>query len=252
MSDQVLEETLNQVEQQPQEQEPAVYTESISDKSTQTEETSPDKQTQREANKEKNFVELRKKVERIERERDEALRAQQQSNLKREIPEEELDDIGIGDDDLAEGKHLRKQSKEIRKMKREMEQYKQQMYEQTTEARLKASFPDFDKVVKAETVKLLGETYPELAQTINTSPDLYNKAASAYTLIKKFGLYKEDKYENDRNQAVNNAAKPRSSASLSPQQGESPMSNANAFANGLTADLKKKLYQEMIDAKKRI
>lgn len=256
MSDQALEETLNQVaEQQPPEQEPASLTETVSDKPAPTEETTPDKQVSRESASDKNFRELRSKVARMER--DEEIRAQQlaaqhQKNAQDKLQEEEPDDIDIGDDDLAEGKHLRKQSKEIRKMKKEMEQYKQQMYEQTTEARIKSLYPDFDKVVSSDSVKLLSEQYPELAQTINTSPDLYNKAASAYTLIKKFGLYKEDTYQNDRLQATLNAAKPKSSAAVSPQQGESPMSNANAFANGLTDDLKSKLYREMIDAKKRI
>ena len=40
--------------------------------------------------------------------------------------------------------------------------------------------------------------------------------------------------------------------SVSPQEGAAgPLSKANAFADGLTPDLKKQLYQEMIDARKK-
>lgn len=39
---------------------------------------------------------------------------------------------------------------------------------------------------------------------------------------------------------------------LSPQQGDSPLSKANAFANGLTEDLKKQLQKEMFEARNQI
>jgi len=70
-------------------------------------------------------------------------------------------------------------------------------------------------------------------------------------MVKKLGIYKPDNYEKDRAHVATNANKPRSSASISPQQGDSPLSNANAFADGLTPELKKKLYAEMLEAKSR-
>ena len=56
--------------------------------------------------------------------------------------------------------------------------------------------------------------------------------------------------EADKRKAQENSAKPRPMASVSPQQGESPLSHANAFANGLTPELQKQLWKEMQDAKK--
>jgi len=47
-----------------------------------------------------------------------------------------------------------------------------------------------------------------------------------------------------------NTAKPRPLTSVSPQSGESPLSRANAFAEGLTPELKKNLFKEMQEAKK--
>lgn len=217
------------------------------EKQPQLEESHPEKQPQRESDKDKNFRELREKVARIERERDELA-----VHLKKQEPAPEEDDITIGDDDIAEGKHLKKQGKRLKALEKKLEEQTKILYEQTAEARIKAQYPDFDKVVSNETLSLLRETYPELAETLNSTSNIYNKASAAYTMVKKLGLYTPDNYAQDRAQVTNNATKPRSSASVSPQQGESPLSNANAFANGLTPELKKKLYAEMLEAKKRI
>ena len=234
--------TSEQPEAQPAEGN-AEESQGVSPGGTQKEQV-PNKQ---ESDRDRNFAALRDKVARIERERDEmAARAKQTAQQQ---PEEE-DDIGIGDDDLAEGRHLKKQSRELRKMKNELAEAKRVMYEQTVEARLKANHPDFDKVVNQETLSVLRENYPDIAQTLNSSTDLYSKASAAYTMVKKLGLYTPDHYEKERAQAANNAVKPRSTASVSPQQGESPLSNANAFSQGLTPELKKKLYAEMLEAKK--
>jgi hypothetical protein len=54
----------------------------------------------------------------------------------------------------------------------------------------------------------------------------------------------------DRAAAQKNASKPKPLASVSPQQGDSPLSRANAFANGLTPELQKQLRQEMEEARK--
>jgi hypothetical protein len=96
----------------------------------------------------------------------------------------------------------------------------------------------------------LRAAYPEVAATINSSSDLYNQASSAYTLIKKLGIHNPDAYKAEKAIVQENAAKPRPTASLSPQTGDSPLSNANAFANGLTDDVKKQLYREMLDSMK--
>ena len=85
---------------------------------------------------------------------------------------------------------------------------------------------------------------------LDTSTSFRAKAVSAYKHIKKLGLYTEDTYQADRDLAQRNAAKPKPLVSVSPQQGDSPLSRANAFANGLTPELQKQLRQEMEDARK--
>ena len=257
MSDQKLEETLEVAtegtSEQPVAQQPEAFTEpspgDTHQDGTHQDGTPKEQVPNKESDKDKNFAVLRDKVARMERERDELARSKQAAQ---QLIVEEEDDLGIGDDDLAEGKHLKKQHKELKQMKKELAETKRVMYEQTAEARIKAQFPDFDKVVSQDTLAALRETYPEIAQTLNSSTDLYSKASAAYTMVKKLGLYTPDLYEKERAHAANNAAKPRSTASVSPQQGESPLSNANAFSQGLTPELKKKLYAEMVEAKKGI
>lgn len=204
-----------------------------------------------EAQKDRNFRALREKAERAERERDEMARRLQELDARRdakEEKEEEDDNFSIGDDEVAEGKHLSKVARKIKRLEEQLSKYQQQTTVSTTEARLKAQYPDFDTVVNKDSIDELKRSYPDIAATLNSSPDLYNTASSAYTLIKKLGIYQEDNFVADRARAQSNAAKPRPLTSVSPQQGESPLSRANAFANGLTDDLKKQLHKEMIDA----
>jgi hypothetical protein len=67
-------------------------------------------------------------------------------------------------------------------------------------------------------------------------------------MIKSAGLYNDPSYSSERDLVARNMSKPKVSASLSPQQAESPLNKVNAFAKGLTPDLQKQLYKEMMDA----
>lgn len=204
-----------------------------------------------------NFKRLREKSERTERERDEAIRllreindkqqAQARAQEKSDISDE---DFTINPDELAEGKHLTKIQKKIKRLEDQVKGYQSQSEQLSIESRIKSQYADFDKIVNDDTIKVLREQYPEMADTISSSPNLYNKAVTAYTLIKKMNIVPDTAYDADRALAQKNSAKPRSLTSLSPQQGDSPLSKANAFANGLTDELKVQLRKEMAEARK--
>lgn len=201
---------------------------------------------------ERNFRALVEKNKRLERERDEALRlAQEKQAAKTAEKIEELEEeMLIGNDEIAEGKHLKQVTKEIKKLKEELRQYKQTSTVMTEEAMLKAQYPDIEKVVSKENLDLLREQDPEFAMVLDSSTNFKAKVVSAYKQIKKLGIHVEDTYQNDREIAQRNAAKPKPLASVSPQQGDSPLSKANAFANGLTPELKSQLLREMEEARK--
>lgn len=241
-TEQPIQETKQQEVQQEQQQEENLQ-----------QETQVVEEKKVESNKEQNLRILRERAEKLERERDEALKYIQnlQKPQQQAQPEqEESEELNINENDLVEGKHLAKFAKKYKKLEQQLKQYQQQTSATVTETKLKAQFPDFDKVVSPENIELLKAGYPEIAQTLNSSSDLYNKAVSAYTMIKKLGIVSELQTEKEIIQK--NMSKPKPLASISPQQGDTALSRANAFANGLTDDLKAQLRKEMEDARKNI
>jgi len=209
-----------------------------------------------ENDKDRNFRALRDKTSKIQQERDELLYRLQQMEASKSSNQSqpsqqysEDDDINLEPEAIAEGKHINKFNNKfntkIKRLEQELNVYKQQSSEATAEVRLRAQYPDFDKVVSKDNIELLSAAYPELAKSINASSSLYDKAVSAYTLIKKFNIYNEEPYKAEVQRAQANAAKPKPLVSVSPQQGDSPLTQANAFANGLTDELKEQLRKEM-------
>lgn len=206
----------------------------------------------------RNFRAIRERMQKAERERDEALKMakklsemheQYQKPVVQEQPHDtdDSDNLGINDDDLVEGKHLGKVAKKMRELQKQLKQYEKQSSMAATEAKLKAQYPDFDQVLSRDNIETFRYAYPELAATVDSTQDVYTKAVSAYTLIKKFGVYAP---QAERERVAKNIAKPRPLSTVAPQQGDSPVSRANAFANGLTKDLQEQMWKEMRDARK--
>lgn len=193
-----------------------------------------------------NFRALREKAERAERERDELLRKFEEMQAAQAEPEENL----FNPDDLIEGKHLNKMASEIRNLKKEIKSYQSNASQMNAEARIKAEFPDYAKIVTEENVIALREKEPAIASMLASAQDIYTKAASTYRFIKSLGISSSEMDIADKELAQRNAAKPKPMAGLNPQQGNNPMSKANAFANGLTPELKAQLLKEMNAAKK--
>lgn len=193
---------------------------------------------------EANIRALRQQAERTAQERDELLQRVRNYEAQAAKVAEDDTDFTLAPDDLAEGKHLTKMQKKVQKLEREISAI-------TTESKIRSNYPDFQKVVSHESIERLKAEYPEVARTFNASTDSYATAVAVYMFIKKSGLYTDDSFDADKSAAHKNSAKPKAMASLSPQQGESPLSHANAFANGLTPELKKQLIKEMDAAAKR-
>lgn len=197
-------------------------------------------------NEEMNFSRLREAKEKAERERAEL---EKRLSAYEQKEEEVKNSPDYGDDDFVEGKHLKSELKSIRK---ELNSYKKQQVEQTDEVRLKAKYSDFETIVNPDNIAKLKELDPETAETIAMSQaSLFIRGAAAYKRLKELGVGREKEYEKDIKHTQTNASKPRASNSISPQQGDSPLSMANAFANGLTTDIKQQLWKEMQEAVKR-
>lgn len=199
---------------------------------------------------ERNIAAMRRLKQKAERERDEAFRLLKEMQTQAPKVQEASNDISIADEDLVEGKHLKNYYQKLEKQQQEIRMTQQQYQQNLQETKLRAELHDIDKVVSSENVEILRESHPELFHTLSSNSDIYTKGKAAYLMIKQLGIYKEDLYSADRKRAHDNANKPRPLTSVSPQEGESPLSHANAFAGGLTDELKKQLHREMVEAMK--
>lgn len=220
--------------------------------------TGAQEQPKEETNAERNFKALREAKQRIERERDDAIKRiqelQQQTQGKQQSKEtlQEENELMINPDDLVEGKHLSYFQKKIKQLEAQVNNYQRSSTESQVETRLRTEYPDFDKVVTKDNVELLRELDPELAETLHSSQNLYAKAKVAYNSIKRLGIYSDNQYDNQKQRAEQNLNKPKPLTAVAAQEGSSPLSKANAFANGLTPELKEQLYKEMMEARKNL
>jgi hypothetical protein len=235
-----------------QQQEEAPQEEAVSPQTPQSVAANPTQDPAVKDAKERNFRAMRQEAERAQRERDEALRRLEEYERRyakpAQQPEPDIEndiDLNIKDDDLVEGKQIKAAFKKLAAQQKE---FQKRAYESTAESRLRMQYPDFDKVMTVENMKTLQMAYPELANSVGAGSDVYDKAVSVYTLIKKFGIFEEQPLAAEKERIIANTAKPKPLASIAPQQGDTPLSRANAFAGGLTEELKMQLRKEMAEA----
>lgn len=191
--------------------------------------------------------ERQKELERdlkMQREINEKLLQMAQANQPK-APEEidELDSIS-DEEYVPKGKSKRLVKKEVEPLRREIEELKQQLNRRDKVEQfngLKRQFSDFDEVVNNETMALLEETEPELANTIADLKDPYKIGVQTYKYIKALGIHgkvPESKRLKEVDQKLANNAKTIQSPLASDKR---PM--AQAFK--LTNEEKSKLYEEM-------
>ena len=191
------------------------------------------------SDKEINFQKLREKTERLERENEELRRAYQEP----QAPRQEEDDLSIDDDDIPDGRLVKKLYKEIAELKKTYVSDKAA----TIPERLTAKFTDFEAVVTKKNIEKLKQTEPEIYASITSGSDLYAKGVSAYKTLKALGIAKEDPYKEQKSQVQENQSRPVSTQAI---KGQGALAEANIFAKGLTPELRKQLQQEMSDAVK--
>lgn len=194
-----------------------------------------------ESDQEKNWREMRQNYDRLRRENEELKQYVQQTAAPKAPPKDE-EDFNLAPDDLPEWRHV---EKKYRDLESKIEQYQVA----NVELKLKSQFSDFDRVVTEENIQKLSQTEPEMAASLLSGKDLYKKGVSAYKLIKSL-VMQEDKNAHNKERIEQNVAKPTSVSAAGAQTGSSPLHQANAFANGLTPELRTSLLKEMNEARK--
>jgi hypothetical protein len=187
----------------------------------------------------RNFKMLRQQAEQIARERDDLRRQLESRQHSNEEPE-----YNVSEDELVEGKHLKNQKRYIDK---QVEDLKQQLANQQAaliEQNIRSRCPDFDSVVSERSLAKLREEYPEVAASLNSSPDMQSKAIAAYNLIKKLGLSTAQNNQ-DKETIATNTAKVKPSSAL--KTSDSPLNRVNAFERGLTDAEKEAIFKRAQD-----
>lgn len=185
----------------------------------------------KESDKDYNFRQMRETLA----QREEEIRSLRNSSTQDEL----------GNDDLVEGKHLKKGLSEIKELLRQSEL-------ERVPDKLNSKFDDFDSVVTKKSLETLKKIEPELYQTLQakdgqklSADDLFVKGVAAYKTIKSLGLSHENQdFLSKKEHVQSNHSKPMSAQALN---GSGAIHEANAFANGLTPDLRKQLHKEMIE-----
>lgn len=196
-----------------------------------------------------NLREMRRHLEesnRRARELEEQLKQQRSQALQQNTSpssNNQMEEMNIGDDELIEGKHLKKYINNIAKQfERKFEEIQSNTAANQADARLKAQYQDFDQVVSQDNLKSLAAIYPEEYNSLMANPDLYGKAKTAYNMIKNFGIA-ESQYEDIDRRLADNRTKPRSAASAASQTAQTPLSRIGDYDRRILTEADKERYR---------
>lgn len=201
-------------------------------------------------------------ADKYQRERDEYARVlkyieeqalMHQRNQQPQQEEESFDVNKFSDDDLVSGRDLKKAYEvEERKRKKFYEDVQRQQRESqqvSIEQQLNRKYEDLYDVINESNIAKLKEIRPGLARSLHMNDNYKEKVEETYLALKDLGIAKSNSQSNDYsdNKINRNMSKPKSSNSVFPQSGDSPLNQANLFQNGFTKDVQKKLYKEMLE-----
>lgn len=147
---------------------------------------------------ERNWREMRRRQQELERDlamqKDMNEKLMQMSLANQPKPLQEIDELDqLSDDEfIPKGKVKKLLQKEKAQIKKEALEEVQELFKQREQAqfldKLKARYSDFDDVVNPETMSLLEEKEPELAQSIVDLKDSYKIGMQTYKYIKAMNL----------------------------------------------------------------
>ena len=201
---------------------------------------------------ERNWKAMRIKNAELEKrlkERDEMFEKMLQAQMSQmTAPKPEVDEFdSIGDEEfIPKGKVKALAQKEAQKYaeqiaKREVETYFKKQNDSQFMDRLNRQYSDFSEIVNPETLSLLEEKEPELAQTIADLKDPYKIGMQSYKYIKAMGI--SEKAPEARRQKEIDKAIEKSEKSVASPTSFDKRPIAQAFK--LTDAMKKDLYREM-------
>lgn len=214
----------------------------------------------KDSEQDRNWRAMRERVEQLQREAEkerskreeyEQLIYQQLSQQQKQPEPQEVDEFAdmSADDWMTYEQSKRLSQKLAEKTARDavekaLAEDRAKRAEQDLPVKLRTQFQDFDAIVTEDNVKQLKELEPEVALALSQIGDKYAQAVAAYKYIKKF-VPDGSKSSEYKERVEKNAQKP---GTLSGQS--SALSKAQNFERGLTPEMRKQLYAEMVQASK--
>ncbi|OGT44295.1 MAG: hypothetical protein A3F13_02695 [Gammaproteobacteria bacterium RIFCSPHIGHO2_12_FULL_40_19] len=213
--------------------------------------TEPVAQREVDSSQDRNWRQFRERQKELERElkrKDEilesVLKMQAANAPPKPIEVDELDSIG-DDDYVPKGKSKRLVQKELDPLRKKIEELEAQLNHQKQNdqfTRLRRQYSDFDEVVNPETMALLEQQDPELAETIVELKDPYKIGIQTYKYVKAMNLQAKVP-DSRRSKEIDQKLEKNTKTVQSPLANEKrPM--AQAFK--LTEGEKSKLQEEMM------
>lgn len=161
------------------------------------------------------------------------------------------DDLGIAEDDYAEGKHLKKLSKTTKQTMAEQQRLRQEIEAMRVEREIERTMPDFYQVVTKENVEAFAMMDPLQAEIIGSYPDVLKQSQAVYQAITRNNLHKMHDYDVQKQIIKKNQAMPKPAPETSQGGGTSPLGRAmETYSGDLTDEMKRMYYQQMKSAQK--
>jgi predicted transcriptional regulator len=206
---------------------------------------------QKQEKQENNFRELRKKNEQLERENKAALQYIEEQKLREkyaqqpQVQEHELSDDDIPDVGYVKRKLAKVQAELVEERKRQ-DDIRRQYEISTAESKLASQFPEYKELLADKNIELLRTIKPQLMNSIDNIPDIYDRAVAAMDAVKAFGIVGHDQYAAEKAAFKATATKPKPINALNPSQSNSALNNAHNFTNVMSDDERKRVYEEAV------
>jgi hypothetical protein len=141
----------------------------------------------------------------------------------------------IDSDGLASGDQLKKTAQEnkryVDKVALEIAETRRQMQELITENRVRAKYPDLERVLTHENQLILEQRAPGNFARLKSMPDSWDKVELLYEAIKSYGIDRVIEYKQDQSKIKSNMQKPRAINSVVSKNKESALANVNSFVD---------------------
>lgn len=150
--------------------------------------------------------------------------------------QEEVDDLGVDNEDYVQAKHVKTSNKKISKKISVAEQKLAEIEQRLAYMQAKvdtSSLKDFDEVVSDDNLKTLAKLYPEEYETLRMNQNMSAKSKVAYNMIKNYGIMDGVKSANRsldlEDKISQNKQRPQAASNASPQQPQTPLTRLGDY-----------------------